>query len=59
MLILVEMHTLIEFKAKGEFSSLEFSFFNSQEVLKRSVKEITNPQSLDRLLNPIPNGSFD
>jgi DNA-directed RNA polymerase I subunit RPA1 len=53
------MHTLIDFKAKGALSGLEFNFFNSQEVLKLSVKEITNPQSLDRLLNPIPNGLYD
>ena len=53
------MHTLIDYKAKGALSGLVFNFYNSQEILKLSVKEITNPQSLDRLLNPIQNGLYD
>jgi DNA-directed RNA polymerase I subunit RPA1 len=53
------MHTLIDYRAKGALTGLVFNFYNSQEILKLSVKEITNPQSLDRLLNPVHNGLYD
>jgi DNA-directed RNA polymerase I subunit RPA1 len=54
-----EMHSLIDYRAKCALSSLQFQFYNDEEILKLSVKEITNSQSLDRLLNPIPNGLYD
>ena len=53
------MHVLIDYKAKCALSGINFEYFNNEEVLKLSVKEITNPQALDRLLNPVSNGLYD
>ena len=53
------MHVLIDYKAKCALSGINFQYFSNEEVLKLSVKEITNPQALDRLLNPVQNGLYD
>ena len=53
------MHVQIDYNAKCALSGINFQYFNSDEIHKLSVKEITNPQALDRLLNPIQNGLYD
>lgn len=53
------MHVLIDSKAKCALSGINFQYFNNGEISKLSVKEITNPQALDRLLNPVSNGLYD
>lgn len=53
------MHVLIDYKAKCALSGINFQYFSHEEVSKLSVKEITNPQALDRLLNPVANGLYD
>jgi DNA-directed RNA polymerase I subunit RPA1 len=53
------MHVLIDYKSKCALSGLSFQYFSKSEVQKLSVKEITNPQALDRLLNPVSNGLYD
>lgn len=53
------MHVLIDYKAKCAISGLSFQYFNADEIRKLSVKEIVNPQALDRLLNPVANGLYD
>lgn len=39
--------------------SVNFQFYNSEEIRSLSVKEITNPQTFDLLLNPNPGGLYD
>jgi len=53
------MHVLIDYKAKCALSGINFEYFSNEQILKLSVKEITNPQALDRLLNPVQNGLYD
>jgi DNA-directed RNA polymerase I subunit RPA1 len=53
------MHVLLDYNAKCSLSGIAFQYFNSEEIHKLSVKEITVPQALDRLLNPIQNGLYD
>ena len=53
------MHVLLDYNAKCSLSGIQFQYFNSEEIHKLSVKEITVPQALDRLLNPIQNGLYD
>ena len=50
---------LMDYNSKCSLSGLSFRHYSSHEVRKLSVKEITNPQSLDRLLNPVANGLYD
>lgn len=40
-------------------SAVNFQFYSSEEVRALSVKEITNPQTFDLLLNPNPGGLYD
>ena len=53
------MHVLLDYNAKCGLSGINFEYFNAEEIHKLSVKEITVPQALDRLLNPIQNGLYD
>jgi DNA-directed RNA polymerase I subunit RPA1 len=53
------MHVLIDYNAKCSLSGLNFQYFNKDEILKLSVKEINKSQALDRLLNPIQGGLYD
>lgn len=53
------MHVLIDYHAKCSLTGLDFQYYSKNELLKLSVKEITKPQALDRLLNPIQNGLYD
>ena len=53
------MHVLLDYNAKCALSGINFQYFNCEEIHKLSVKEITVPQALDRLLNPIQNGLYD
>ena len=53
------MHVLIDYKAKCALSGLNFQYYSHEEVSKLSVKEVTNPQALDRLSNSIANGLYD
>lgn len=38
---------------------MKFTCYNSDEIRKLSVKEVTNPQSLNSLLHPTENGLYD
>ena len=38
---------------------IRFGLYSSEEILQLSVKEITNPQSLDALLHPTYGGLYD
>ena len=40
-------------------SSVNFQFYSSSEIKDLSVKEISNPQTFDTLLNPNPGGLYD
>ncbi|KAJ3615707.1 hypothetical protein Zmor_012367 [Zophobas morio] len=42
-----------------QISSVYFGIYDDQELVKLSVKEITNPIPLDDLLNPTQNGLYD
>jgi DNA-directed RNA polymerase I subunit RPA1 len=42
-----------------KISSVYFGIYDDQELVKLSVKEITNPIPLDDLLNPTQNGLYD
>ncbi|KAJ3188681.1 hypothetical protein HDU85_004395 [Gaertneriomyces sp. JEL0708] len=42
-----------------EITSVAFSFFNSEEIRKLSVKQITNPQLFDNLDHPNKGGLYD
>lgn len=53
------MHVLIDYKSKCSLSGLSFNHFKNEEISNLSVKEITNPHALDRLLNPVSNGLYD
>jgi DNA-directed RNA polymerase I subunit RPA1 len=53
------MHVLVDYRSKCALSGLSFQHFKSDEILNLSVKEITNPFALDRLLNPVTNGLYD
>jgi DNA-directed RNA polymerase I subunit RPA1 len=53
------MHMQLDFNAKCSISGLAFEFYNTNDIKRLSVKEITNPQALDRLLNPVQNGLYD
>lgn len=53
------MHVLIDYNAKCSLSGLNFQYFNSDDIHKLSVKEITKPHALDKLLNPVQNGLYD
>lgn len=48
-----------DYYSKCALSGLEFEFLNKSAIYKLSVKEIQNPFSLDKLLNPVPNGLYD
>lgn len=53
------MHVLLDYNAKCSLSGLNFEYFNADEIHKLSVKELTKPHALDKLLNPIQNGLYD
>ncbi len=53
------MHVLVDYRSKCALSGLSFEHFKNNEILDLSVKEITNPYALDRLLNPVTNGLYD
>uniref|UniRef100_H2Z3Q0 DNA-directed RNA polymerase subunit n=1 Tax=Ciona savignyi TaxID=51511 RepID=H2Z3Q0_CIOSA len=40
-------------------SSIKFSCYNADEIRQLSVKRVTNPHSLDALLNPTEGGLYD
>lgn len=42
-----------------EISKATFRFYTSEEIRNMGVVSITNPQSLDQLGKPTPNGLYD
>jgi DNA-directed RNA polymerase I subunit RPA1 len=53
------MHVQLDYNANCTLSGLSFEQYNPSSIKRLSVKEITQPQALDRLLNPVPNGLYD
>lgn len=49
----------IDYHAKCAVTGLSFEYLNKATIHNLSVKEIKNPFSLDKLLNPVPNGLYD
>ncbi|CAK8697936.1 unnamed protein product [Clavelina lepadiformis] len=44
---------------RKSISTIKFTCFNGDEIRKLSVKKVTNPHSLDALLNPTEGGLYD
>jgi len=49
----------IEIPVLKKVSSVSFSFYTSDEIRKLSVKQITNPVTLDNLGHPTTGGLYD